>query len=328
MKILVLGINQLGGLMMATPFYRELRIAYPDSRISCYAFPLTFPVLKSCPYLDEVVLFNKSFLYGALSNMRRFDLVFNLAGNWGSYVFSRIVGKSVVGFGDEGSVLADVNVPKLLSSEYRTKHLFKALEALGHAPEGLYVREAWYDSEASTVADGWIKAHDVGNASIFAFNPFSTDEKRRWTDSGWKTVITDVHRMGIVPVLVCARSQHDEAVAFLKCLGVEGTMIFEGNVAQSLALLDRHVDFAMGVDSGFMHMALAASRPHVIGIFNTLHPQETFPIHDAKHLALTPENQPCFPCNLYRSKDVCKHNLECLDRIDAGKAVSFIRSHL
>lgn len=58
-KILIQGIDQLGGLAMSSPFFRELRLAFPNAYIVNLVGSLTYGIMKNCPYIDEVWLFKK-----------------------------------------------------------------------------------------------------------------------------------------------------------------------------------------------------------------------------------------------------------------------------
>ena len=83
-RILVQGIDQLGGLMMSTPFFRELRLAFPDAYIVNLVGPLTYEVMQNCPHIDEVWLFDKKQSFAIAKKIRafQFDLTFLPSGTF------------------------------------------------------------------------------------------------------------------------------------------------------------------------------------------------------------------------------------------------------
>ena len=146
-RILVFGIDQLGGLMTGTPFYRELRKAFPDARIVNLVGPLTYGVMQNCPYVDDVWLFDKSKTFETIKKIRAesFDLTFQLSGTLrtGLMVYlARIphrVGYDVDGTGP----LLTVKLHQEFHSRYRVENSYDFLRALGFEPKDIYEREAW-----------------------------------------------------------------------------------------------------------------------------------------------------------------------------------------
>lgn len=55
-KILVLKLDRLGDVVLASPLFRELRRNYPDATITAVTSAESFPLMRSCPYVDRTIV--------------------------------------------------------------------------------------------------------------------------------------------------------------------------------------------------------------------------------------------------------------------------------
>lgn len=55
MRILVVRIDALGDMVVTSPFFRELRAAYPLAEITLVCSQYVFNLVEHCPYVDEVL---------------------------------------------------------------------------------------------------------------------------------------------------------------------------------------------------------------------------------------------------------------------------------
>lgn len=58
--ILVVRLDEIGDMVMTTPFLRELRLLYPDTFITLVVKPGIAALFELCPYVNEVLTFNQS----------------------------------------------------------------------------------------------------------------------------------------------------------------------------------------------------------------------------------------------------------------------------
>ena len=171
-------------------------------------------------------------------------------------------------------------------------------------------------------ADWYKKLNPKGNKQFLAFNPFSTDVKRRWTKAGWVDLIIGLQQRDITPIMMVAPNEVSKAEDYIAELGVESVLVQSHSPTQ-LAAIMKYIKFAVGPESGFVHLALAANSPHVIAFYNVLPPKATFPIDDPKHFAVI-QDIPCAPCYLYKAKDVCPHDVLCMKSLSAKTVLDFI----
>lgn len=58
-RILIVRIDELGDLVLTTPFLRELRRVYPESFITLLANPRFCQIIELCPYIDEIITYDR-----------------------------------------------------------------------------------------------------------------------------------------------------------------------------------------------------------------------------------------------------------------------------
>jgi ADP-heptose:LPS heptosyltransferase len=326
-KILIQGIDQLGGLAMSSPFFRELRLAFPNAYIVNLVGSLTYGIMKNCPYIDEVWLFKKKESFKVANKIRKekFDLTFLAAGSFRAALIAYL-GKipNRVGFDNDGTGrLLTVQLHMPLHSRYRPENMFDMLRAIGISPQGVYDREVWVSDADIEYGVNWAREWKPNGEKIFAFNPFSTDPKRRWTNEGWIELLRGLKTLTIKPIMMVAPNEVEDSKVLLNQWQMDTIPVQTHSVTNTASVLE-HVDFVMGPESGFIHVALAAKKPHVMALFNVLPPKSTFPVHDKRHIGLIRNELPCAPCYLYKFKDVCPNDLVCMKQISAQQVLDAI----
>ena len=58
-RILIFNVNWLGDVLFSSAAIRNIRRNYPDSFIACVIPSRCYPILKSNPHLDEVLIFDE-----------------------------------------------------------------------------------------------------------------------------------------------------------------------------------------------------------------------------------------------------------------------------
>jgi len=322
-RILVQGIDQLGGLAQSSPFFRELRAAFPNA----YIVNLVGPLTQNCPYIDEAWLFNKKESFKIAKKIKEvgFDLTFLAAGTLRAALIAYL-GKipNRVGYDNDGTGrLLTVQLHQELHSRYRPENMFDMLRAIGISAQGVYDREVWVSDADVEYGVNWAREWKPNGEKIFAFNPFSTDPKRRWTNEGWIELLSGLKTLTVKPIMMVAPNEVEDSKVLLNQWQMDDIPVQTHSVTNTAGVLE-HVDFVMGPESGFIHMALAAKKPHVMALFNVLPPKSTFPVHDKRHLGLIRDELPCAPCYLYKFKDECPNDLVCMKQISAQQVLDAI----
>lgn len=58
-KILVFRLDEIGDVVMTTPFIRELRRNFPKANITLIVKPQTYNLVELCPYVNQILTFNR-----------------------------------------------------------------------------------------------------------------------------------------------------------------------------------------------------------------------------------------------------------------------------
>src|SRR4029077_21082905 len=69
-RILVVKLDAIGDLVIATPFLRELKASFPTAEITLVVTPTAAPLVDLCPYVDKVIKYDP---FGSESNGREFN---------------------------------------------------------------------------------------------------------------------------------------------------------------------------------------------------------------------------------------------------------------
>ena len=320
-KILIRGIDPLGDIAIGSAFYRAARRLFPNAYIAVMVSPHAAQFLKYCPYIDEVIVFNKKQQWRQIKQLKQqqFDLALLLTGNLRAALMAYFAGiPNRVGFDTDGrGFLLTVRLSCELHNRYRGENHFDLLRAVGLNPKGVFKREVWLTEEEERLAtEQWQQLGVKDEQAILAFNPFARVQNRRWSGQNWQKLLRSVLKKGIFPVMFVGPNETEEGKQLLKAWDLSQLPIVETHLMTTAAMLKR-VKWVVGTDSGFIHLALAVNKPHVIAIYGLLPVNSSFPIYDKHHRGLIAEHLPCAPCYLYKASDQCFNESKCMKEVTA-----------
>lgn len=325
-KIVIRGIDPLGDMAIGTAFFREVRDCFPNAHILNLVSEHASQWMKNSPYVDEVRVFSKKEFWPAVKQLKaeQHDLIFLLTGNLRAALMAYFAGiPNRIGFDSDGrGALLTVQLHQELHSRYRAEDLFDQLRALGFSPKEVFKRETWLSEQHHHGAAVAFEHYGIdSNVELMAFNPFARDDMRRWDGKNWQLLLNKLQQKNIQPVMFVGPNETEEANTLLASWQVKGVPVVEQDLLVTAAMLEQF-KWVVGADSGFIHMALAVDKPHVIGIFGVMPPISCFPIHDKKHKAVIKNSLPCAPCYLYKGSDECFNELKCMRELTADEVLS------
>jgi len=320
-KILIRGIDPLGDIAIGSAFYRETRRLFPNAYIAVMLSAHAAQFLKHCPYIDEVIIFDKKQQWQHIKQLKaqQFDLALLLTGNLRAALIAYLAGiPNRVGFDTDGrGFLLTVQLSCELHNRYRGENHFDLLRAIGLNPQGVFKREVWLtEEEHGLAAKQWQPLAESVEQEILAFNPFARVQNRRWSGQNWQKLLQSVLKKGIFPVMFVGPNETEEAKQLLTAWGLSEIPVVEAHLMITAAML-KWVKWVVGTDSGFIHLALAVNKPHVIAIYGLLPVNSSFPIYDKHHKGLIADHLPCAPCYLYKASDQCFNKSKCMKEITA-----------
>ena len=57
-NILIIRLDEIGDMVMMSPFFRELRHNYPKATITLITKPVVYNLVEKCPYIDKILVYN------------------------------------------------------------------------------------------------------------------------------------------------------------------------------------------------------------------------------------------------------------------------------
>lgn len=325
-KIVIRGIDPLGDMAIGTAFFREVRQCFPNAHILNLVSEHASQWVENCPYIDEVRVFSKKAFWPAVKQLReeQHDLIFLLTGNLRAALLAYFAGiPNRIGFDSDGrGPLLTVRLHQELHSRYRAEDLFDMLRAIGFSPDGVFQREYWLSEKERVEAEAVFQKHSIDtHKELMAFNPFARDDMRRWDSKNWIDLLTQLQQKGVQSVMFVGPNETRQAQSLLDEWHLTDIPVIEENLLVTAAMLEKF-EWVVGADSGFIHMALAVDKPHVIGIFGVMPPVSCFPVQDPRHQAVIKSSLPCAPCYLYKGSDTCFNELKCMKELSAEEILS------
>jgi heptosyltransferase-2 len=331
-RILVIRYRFIGDTLLAVPFLRNLRRAYPEAKIDVLLSPFSGEVLTDCPYVDELIYFDTNrkhryenhgdrplqsfWSYVGMLRRQKYDAVFVLKRSFSSAILAALAGiPNRIGFDTEHrKFLLTQAVP--YDTQRPEADCFMDLLRAVNIPVTDHHLEAWWseqeDAMAEAIYDGF-----RGDLNVL-IHMTSSNTAKQWTEESW---------------IRMARWLIEEHHATLHCLGAPGDApVYESlrkglpeacrtrfqnwcghtTILESLAFIKR-MDFAVGVDSGTLHMAAAVGTP-VIALFGPMNENKWGPPGEKNILLTAPVD--CRPCNL---KTPCRFDLRCMKDLSVEK---------
>lgn len=316
-RILVVKPADLGDLLFVTPALRALRRSFPQARIELLAPPSSAPLLQGCPYLDEILVFDKyifdnpvAFLHPAnwrqllqlalTLRRRRYDAVLiprHLTTRLGAFKYAAlalVTGASRrVGLDNgRGWFLTDRVPDAGFGAFHEVEYDLQVAARLGaHIEEGdqhLWLpRDEAAEVWAEQIVASWPRPLVIMHPGSGAYSP-----ARRWPAEHFAALADAwTARHGGTVALVDADRAVTSAVqqaARSKLIDLGGQTTLE----QTIALI-RRCDLFIGNDSGPLHMAAAAGVP-TVGIYGPSNHLAWGPWGD--RTAVVRRDLPCMPC--------------------------------
>ena len=304
---MVIRLDQIGDLVMTTPFLRELRRNLPDVWITLIVLPVAFDLVENCPYVNEVLacdwsgdrdLYRFHRHWRALKfahthlQYKQFDLAIlprrdtdQAHGAFLAYFSGALlrVGYSDISkFGSTPPYFRNndrllTHVVDIQTLKHEVEYGLELINYIGGKVQSDHM-EIWLNSEDERFSDHVLKSHDVKpNNLLIGFVPGATSSKRMWPLSRFAAIGEWLINEYNAKILLVG-GQKEESLAYelrqkLK-RGVVNT-VGQTTLRQAAAILKR-CQLYVGNDTGLMHIA-AATRVPIVEI--SCHPKHGLSFH-------------------------------------------------
>ncbi len=337
MKILIVKLTSFGDVIHTFPAISDLRAARPDVEIDWLveeAFapfvalhpaistihPVSFRRLRSPP-TRWALLPMEAIRLGRTLRGRRYDFVVDMQGLLKSAIPALLAGKGIAGYDAESArepaasrlYRWPIGVPRAMHAVERSRRLLAA--AVGYrapAGQGVYGLRV-------------LGGRDTPVAGRYAIAMHSASwETKLWPERNWRGVLSEITAGGRSVVLPWG-SPDEKARAERLAVDIDGVHVLPTMLSGAdLARVVSGADFAIGLDSGLMHLATALDVPG-IWLFGPTDPGLTGPYgKDQTVLASTYPEAPCRRrvCDREPGGHCCMQAIDPYDVIDAVRALA------
>jgi len=329
-KILIIRFSSIGDIILTTPLIRALRHAYPRAVIDFAVKEQYFELLKTNPYIDNVLLFTARSGFRGLRAFKR-------SVQRGKYSLLIDVHTSIrsmylrIGSGAARTlvyrknrfrrfILVRFGINLFRDPEPVYRRYFRAVAPLGIAPDNggteLHVPR---DAHARALAE--LKACGLQpDKMLVTLCPGAGYSTKRWHPEGFAAV-SDHCAKKYGAQIVLLGSEQDRRV----CETVRKAMFARAAVlCGMLSLLEsagvlRMSALAITNDTGLMHIAQTQRRP-VVAIFGPTVREFGFYPFPEKSFVIE-KDLPCRPCSPNGSDRCPRKHFRCMKDIAAGEVI-------
>jgi len=338
----------IGDTLLTVPFLRNLRAAYPDAQIDMLVAPNSGEVLRDCPYIDELLMFDttrkhryenpdgqaqrKSFWhYVQFLRSRKYDTAFVLKRSFSSAGLAFLAGiPERIGFDTEARGWMLTRRVPYTKGVHEIDSFLNILKAVD-VPVYDHHLESWWQPAEAEIADRLLRAsareieQETGaRAQHVVLHLTSSNTAKQWplhhAQQLAEWLLQEPNRL-----IHCLGAPSDAALykELRKSLPLgqqQRLHIHCGqlNLLESMAFL-HHMSLVVGVDSGTLHMAAAADVP-VVALFGPMDEQKWAP----PNAKIVSNPLGCRPCNL---DSPCKFDFECMKGLQPEAVIETIKSY-
>jgi lipopolysaccharide heptosyltransferase II len=335
-RILVVKLDHLGDVLLATPVFSNLRRAYPHAQIHALVGSIGAYVLRNHPDVDKIIQYDARFfcrsgrpmglrdasqLFRRL-RLKKYDLLIDLRGDWLTVNFALFKGalyrfdlaslqaENKLGyFTFTSSHEVDRNLDVLRAASIPTPHKTPTFRTT-------LADQRWTDGFLSN-------ANVVKDRPLIAIHPGSPIKLKRWRAERFAAVADWLIAHKDAQILFVGEKSESSVIASVqkqmhrKAISVAG----KTNLSQ-LAEILRRCDLFIGNDSGPMHLA-AAIGTQTIGLYGPGNPARFGPV--GVHSCTIRRMPNCPPC----MGTSCKFGGEgCMKEIEVDEVIHVADRHL
>ncbi|MFC1624270.1 glycosyltransferase [Candidatus Omnitrophota bacterium] len=328
-RILVIKIGAIGDVTLSVPSLRAIRNNFPNAFISVLVGTEARGILKKCPYIDEVILYDREgedkgikglLSIGAIIRTKAFDMSIDLQNNRASHIIGwlgavpRRFGYNNRKFG----FLINNRLKYLKMGAGPIEEQFRILKRAGIDTITSSKRlEVWPGKDDFLYIDNILKNEWVReNQVLVGINIGSSWETKRWPLEYFAKLSDMLATNDVRTVVTASKKEVDLAGSFTKMTqGKVINLAGKTTIAQLAALIKRCKVYITG-DSAPMHIA-SGMGTDFIALFGPTDPRMHFEPTE-KGVVVKKETK-CAPCY----KPDCK-NIICMEKISVDEVFRMI----
>ena len=279
-RVLLIRLRSIGYTVLMTPCLAALKSWRPDIEISVLLEPLSAPLLEDHPQVDRLIVSGPDLPSRARLAREmpggRFDVAFNMHGGTTGMMMARLsAARHTVAFrGHRQSWLVSARAPgpDLILGRARIHSVEQQLALLHWAgvpwPASRPVLSLALSAEAQAKARARLDALNLAEAKgarrFAVIAPSAATEAKRWTESGFASVVDHLNDKWGLPSVVIAGPAQEKLARRVSALARTKPAVVSDLSLKELMALIRASELFVGNDSGPAHIAAAFARPVVV----------------------------------------------------------------
>lgn len=283
-RILIIRLDKIGDVLLSTPVIKAVRDAYPASYIAFMVQPYARDIVKGNPYLNEVIVYDKSgdeksFIGNLrfLSRLRRdrFDLAIILHPNNRSHMLAFLAGIPVrIGYDRKLGILLTKRIPhtKQLGLKHERDYALDVVRYLGIEPKDKALYMPIDDNSEGKIkhllGQNGIKESDL----IIAVNPGASCPSKKWPLENYIKAVDELAaKYGAKIIIISGKKEKTLGDRLAESLKAKAINLAGRTTVSDLASVLKRSRILISNDSGPVHIACAVGTP-VIAIFGRSDP--------------------------------------------------------
>jgi len=325
-NILVIRPGGIGDAVLLIPALKELRRTYPHSEICVLCEKRNFGVFNICPYIDEIIRYDKS-PWGILAVFsKNFDLVIDTE-QWHrlSAVLAFLTRAPVrVGYSTNNRKSLFTNEVEYSHSDYEADSFLRLVSSLTgieyRFDANLPFLKTDFEIKEGLVEE--IEQYSKGKKALIGIFQGATIRERKWGVKKFAELSKRISAENIGVVLLGGESDKKESKEFdILLAGSEYlNLVDKTTLSETIKVISR-LDILVSGDTGLMHLAYAVGTP-TLSLFGAGIREKWAPKGD-NNIVLD-KNLHCSPCTRFGYTPTCPIGVKCLGDI----SVDEVESHL
>lgn len=333
-RILIVRTDRIGDVVLSTPVIKALKDNFPGSFIAMMVSPSTQELVRGNPYLDEVIVYDKSVIHRSLLSSikfafylrkKKFDLALILHSTNRVNIIAFLAGiKNRVGYGRRLGFLLTKCLPysKSKGEKHEVEYNLDLLRAIGVEVKdaGLFIPK---DIASERWADDILLSYGISkDYRLIVIHPSASCVSRLWPVERFAEVAKVLIKKYDARVIIVA-GKNDVTLADKLCSLIGYTVVNlagKTNLMQLASIL-RRATLMISNDSGPVHMAVACGLA-VIVLFGRgqpgIGPVRWGPL--GEHDILLHKKIGCPQCLAHN----CKNGFLCLRSIEVGDVLDAV----
>ncbi len=324
--VLIIHTGQMGDNLLTTPVVRSIRKALPYAYIAFLTTPQNYHVFTYNPYLDEILLLDKSMPPGEYARFllnikkRRFDLVFDYLCNprtalitWFSSAARR------VGYDLRLRKFAyNVVVTRDPFPKYSVDFKYDLLRAVDIGTDG-YALDLFIPDSARGFATAFIDSIKKGDGPTITVSPVSRRAYKQWAPERFAR-LSDmlISALDAHLIFLWGPGEKTYVQQIMYLMKQKPHLSPQTRTIKDIAALIERADLHIGNDNGIKHLAVAVGTPTVT-VHGPSDPVSWEPPDSPYHVWIKKDVGcgHCVPRN-------CKNGLKCLAAVQPEEVMGLV----